>query len=82
MYKGWLANDQGVLTPGQIFLAGLGAGATEAVVVVNPMEVVKIRLQAQQREFSLPRLGRHRRLERRDWSSHPPGPSPDIAPTP
>lgn len=31
------------------FLAGLGAGATEAVAVVTPMEVVKIRLQAQQR---------------------------------
>lgn len=30
--------------------AGLGAGATEAVLVVSPMEVVKIRLQAQQRE--------------------------------
>lgn len=31
-------------------LAGLGAGATEAVAVVTPMEVIKIRLQAQQRE--------------------------------
>lgn len=30
-------------------LAGLGAGATEAVLVVSPMEVIKIRLQAQQR---------------------------------
>lgn len=30
--------------------AGLGAGATEAILVVSPMEVVKIRLQAQQRE--------------------------------
>ncbi|SCV02727.1 LAMI_0H02388g1_1 [Lachancea mirantina] len=29
------------------FLAGVGAGVTEAVMVVNPMEVVKIRLQAQ-----------------------------------
>lgn len=33
------------------FLAGLGAGATEAVAVVTPMEVIKIRLQAQQREL-------------------------------
>lgn len=32
-------------------IAGLGAGATEAVAVVTPMEVIKIRLQAQQREF-------------------------------
>lgn len=31
------------------FVAGLGAGITEAVVVVNPSEVVKIRLQAQKR---------------------------------
>lgn len=30
-----------------IFFAGIGAGLTEAVVVVNPTEVVKIRLQAQ-----------------------------------
>jgi solute carrier family 25 citrate transporter 1 len=30
-------------------LVGLGAGATEAVLVVSPMEVIKIRLQAQQR---------------------------------
>jgi hypothetical protein len=29
--------------------AGLGAGATEAILVVSPMEVIKIRLQAQQR---------------------------------
>ena len=33
-----------------VYLAGLGAGATEAVAVVTPMEVVKIRLQAQQRK--------------------------------
>lgn len=36
-----------------IFLAGLGAGIVESVVVMNPMEVVKIRLQAQ-------RHGEHR----------------------
>lgn len=29
------------------YLAGLGAGTTEAVAVVGPMEVVKIRLQSQ-----------------------------------
>ena len=34
--------------------AGLGAGTTEAVVVVNPMEVVKIRLQAQQHSLADP----------------------------
>lgn len=32
-----------------VFLAGLAAGITEAVCVVNPMEVVKIRLQGQHR---------------------------------
>ena len=35
-------------------LAGLGAGTTEAVVVVTPMEVVKIRLQAQQHSLADP----------------------------
>jgi hypothetical protein len=34
--------------------AGLGAGTTEAVVVVTPMEVVKIRLQAQQHSLADP----------------------------
>ena len=34
--------------------AGLGAGVTEAVLVVNPMEVVKIRLQAQQHSLADP----------------------------
>jgi hypothetical protein len=34
--------------------AGLGAGATEAVLVVTPMEVVKIRLQAQQHSLADP----------------------------
>jgi solute carrier family 25 citrate transporter 1 len=38
-------------------LAGLGAGATEAVAVVTPMEVVKIRLQAQQRKLQYQRTG-------------------------
>jgi solute carrier family 25 (mitochondrial citrate transporter), member 1 len=32
----------------------LGAGTTEAVVVVTPMEVVKIRLQAQQHSLADP----------------------------
>lgn len=37
-----------------ICAAGLGAGTTEAVVVVTPMEVVKIRLQAQQHSLADP----------------------------
>lgn len=35
-------------------LAGLGAGVTEAVAVVTPMEVVKIRMQAQYHSLSDP----------------------------
>lgn len=34
--------------------AGLGAGTTEAILVVNPMEVVKIRLQAQMHSLADP----------------------------
>ena len=34
--------------------AGLGAGVTEAVAIVCPMEVVKIRLQAQMHSMSDP----------------------------
>lgn len=33
--------------PGLLFLAGLGSGVTEAVIVVTPAEVCKIRMQAQ-----------------------------------
>ncbi|GAA5878892.1 hypothetical protein JCM5296_006106 [Sporobolomyces johnsonii] len=47
-YKMFLANKEtGKTSSSMIFLAGLGAGVTEAVMVVCPMEVVKIRLQAQ-----------------------------------
>ncbi|ORY90151.1 mitochondrial carrier domain-containing protein [Leucosporidium creatinivorum] len=47
-YKDFLKNKEtGKISSGSIFLAGLGAGVTEAVIVVGPMEVVKIRLQAQ-----------------------------------
>ncbi|KAG9038211.1 hypothetical protein FRB95_002172 [Tulasnella sp. JGI-2019a] len=37
-----------------LFTAGLGAGVTEAVAVVTPMEVVKIRLQAQMHSLADP----------------------------
>ncbi|KAG6885047.1 hypothetical protein C0993_006374 [Termitomyces sp. T159_Od127] len=62
-YKGWLADKKtGKTSVGGIFIAtgsirasaGLGAGTTEAVLVVNPMEVVKIRLQAQQHSLADP----------------------------
>lgn len=54
MYKGWLSNPDGSISSKATFLAGLGAGATEAVAVVTPMEVVKIRLQAQQHSLADP----------------------------
>lgn len=37
----------GSFSAGLIFLAGLGSGVTEAVLVVTPAEVCKIRMQAQ-----------------------------------
>ena len=42
MYKGALADDQGHVTFAKTFLAGLGAGITEAVLVVTPMDVLKV----------------------------------------
>ncbi|KAK9460132.1 mitochondrial carrier domain-containing protein [Lipomyces oligophaga] len=54
-YKGWLANKEtGKTSPTGIFFAGLAAGTTEAVLVVNPTDVVKIRLQAQHHSMSDP----------------------------
>lgn len=54
LYKGFMADSQGHVTFGQTFLAGLGAGVTEAVLVVTPMDVVKIRLQAQRHSLADP----------------------------
>ncbi|KAG1830097.1 mitochondrial carrier domain-containing protein [Suillus variegatus] len=54
-YKEWLADKStGNTRVGNIFIAGLAAGTTEAVAVVCPMEVVKIRLQAQQHSLANP----------------------------
>ncbi|KAF8828736.1 succinate/fumarate mitochondrial transporter [Lentinula edodes] len=54
-YKTALADPEtGNTSMGNIFIAGLGAGTTEAVAVVTPMEVVKIRLQAQQHSLADP----------------------------
>ncbi|KAI6007676.1 mitochondrial carrier domain-containing protein [Pisolithus orientalis] len=54
-YKAWLADKAtGETSVGNIFIAGLAAGTTEAVAVVCPMEVVKIRLQAQQHSLADP----------------------------
>ncbi|KAK4546558.1 Mitochondrial succinate-fumarate transporter [Oleoguttula mirabilis] len=53
-YKQLLAGDSGRISGGGNFLAGLAAGVTEAVFVVTPMEVVKIRLQAQHHSMADP----------------------------
>jgi solute carrier family 25 citrate transporter 1 len=54
-YKQTLANKEtGVVSGKATFLAGLAAGVTEAVAVVTPMEVIKIRLQAQHHSMADP----------------------------
>jgi len=49
-----LADDKGHVSGQSTFLAGLAAGVTEAVAVVTPMEVIKIRLQAQHHSMADP----------------------------
>lgn len=53
-YKQLLADDKGNVSGQATFLAGLAAGVTEAVAVVTPMEVIKIRLQAQHHSMADP----------------------------
>ncbi|KAF3800745.1 Succinate/fumarate mitochondrial transporter [Colletotrichum gloeosporioides] len=54
-YKQMLADKKTGIVSGQAtFLAGLAAGVTEAVAVVTPMEVIKIRLQAQHHSMADP----------------------------
>ncbi|TDZ23643.1 Succinate/fumarate mitochondrial transporter [Colletotrichum orbiculare MAFF 240422] len=54
-YKQMLADKQtGVVSARATFMAGLAAGVTEAVAVVTPMEVIKIRLQAQHHSMADP----------------------------
>lgn len=53
-YKQALASPDGHISSKATFLAGLAAGVTEAVAVVTPMEVVKIRLQAQHHSMADP----------------------------
>lgn len=52
----WQQATGGLSTLG-IFLSGIGAGTIEAVAVVNPMEVVKIRLQTQSHSMADPTQG-------------------------
>ncbi|ROV94433.1 hypothetical protein VSDG_05886 [Cytospora chrysosperma] len=54
-YKQMLADSStGGVSGGSTFMAGLAAGVTEAVAVVTPMEVIKIRLQAQHHSLADP----------------------------
>ncbi|XDG01041.1 hypothetical protein ABKA04_000656 [Annulohypoxylon sp. FPYF3050] len=54
-YKQMLADAETKTISGRgTFMAGLAAGVTEAVAVVTPMEVVKIRLQAQHHSMADP----------------------------
>ncbi|EFX00560.1 succinate:fumarate antiporter [Grosmannia clavigera kw1407] len=54
-YKTLLVGDSGkAADSSKIFVAGLSAGVTEAVAVVTPMEVIKIRLQAQHHSMADP----------------------------
>ncbi|WEW61169.1 Mitochondrial succinate-fumarate transporter [Emydomyces testavorans] len=54
-YKQLLADrETGKLSSSRNMLAGLAAGVTEAVAVVTPMEVIKIRLQAQSHSLADP----------------------------
>ncbi|AEO68728.1 uncharacterized protein THITE_2118328 [Thermothielavioides terrestris NRRL 8126] len=54
-YKQLLASrETGSISGRGLFVAGLAAGVTEAVAVVTPMEVVKIRLQAQHHSMADP----------------------------
>ncbi|KAK7713639.1 Mitochondrial succinate-fumarate transporter [Botryosphaeria dothidea] len=53
-YKQLLARTDGTVSGQATFTAGLAAGVTEAVAVVTPMEVVKIRLQAQHHSMADP----------------------------
>eukprot|EP00475_Leptophrys_vorax_P001882 TRINITY_DN11067_c0_g1_i2.p1 TRINITY_DN11067_c0_g1~~TRINITY_DN11067_c0_g1_i2.p1 ORF type:complete len:252 (+),score=73.49 TRINITY_DN11067_c0_g1_i2:244-999(+) len=47
MLRSLMADSKGRTSNAQNFLAGMGAGIIEALVIVTPFEVVKIRLQSQ-----------------------------------
>ncbi|KAG1090205.1 hypothetical protein G6F42_019760 [Rhizopus arrhizus] len=54
LYKEWMADANGKVSTSAVFLAGLAAGTTEAIMVVSPMDLIKIRLQAQRHSMADP----------------------------
>ncbi|EIE75859.1 hypothetical protein G6F46_000756 [Rhizopus delemar] len=54
LYKTWMADSDGKVSTTAVFFAGLAAGTTEAVMVVSPMDLIKIRLQAQRHSMADP----------------------------
>ena len=48
-FKSILADDKGNLSGGNRLLCGLGAGVSEAIFAVTPMETVKVKFIADQR---------------------------------
>jgi len=46
-FKQLLSDESGKMTWQRNLLAGLGAGVVESVLIVTPIELLKIRLQAQ-----------------------------------
>ncbi|KAI9495984.1 mitochondrial carrier domain-containing protein [Zychaea mexicana] len=54
LYKGMMVDENGKNSRTSVFFAGLAAGTTEAVMVVSPMDLIKIRLQAQRNSMADP----------------------------
>ncbi|KAI9469883.1 MAG: mitochondrial carrier domain-containing protein [Benjaminiella poitrasii] len=54
LYKQWMADSAGNVSTSAVFVAGLAAGTTEAILVVSPMDLIKIRLQAQRHSMADP----------------------------
>ena len=48
-FKKIMVDDKGNLSPGSRLLCGLGAGISEAILAVTPMETVKVKFIADQR---------------------------------
>jgi solute carrier family 25 citrate transporter 1 len=58
VFKEYLKDEDGKLTPGKNFLAGLGAGVSEALIIVAPVETVKTKCI----ELNMPFVGGLKRI--------------------